>query len=247
METVGPTIAVIPTRMGSTRFPGKPLADETGWPMVRHVCARAAEASTVDEVIVATDDQRIFEAVEDFGTRVVMTSPDHPNGTSRIAEVAEGLEAGIVVNVQGDEPMIDPGTIDLVVRILADDPEVPMATVACEFAEGEDPLDPNLVKVVHDARGRATNFSRTPLEEAGIDGNSALLRHVGLYAYRKDFLPRFAALPSTPRETSERLEQLRALEHGHAIAVAECPRAHHGIDTPEQYARFVKEISDLSD
>lgn len=243
-ETV---VAVIPARMASTRFPGKPLADETGKPMIQHVCEQAKKARLVDRVLVATDDQRILEAVHGFGGEAVLTSSEHPNGTSRIAEVAQQLEGGIVVNVQGDEPMIDPATIDLVVQTLLEDSEAPMATVACRFAPDEDPLDPNLVKVVHDAAGRATNFSRGPLPEAGHAGNSPQFRHVGLYAYRKSFLPVFAALPGTEREASERLEQLRALDHGHAIAVAECPRAHHGIDTPEQYARFVKEMNDLSE
>ena len=152
-----------------------------------------------------------------------------------------------MVNVQGDEPMIDPDTIDLAVQALLDDPEVRMSTVACSFGPDEDPGDPNLVKVVHDAAGRAVDFSRTPLAEADREGNSPLLRHVGLYAYRTEFLPVFASLPGTEREAAERLEQLRALDHGHPIAVARCPRAHHGIDTPEQYARFVKEMSELSD
>ena len=240
-------VAVIPARMASTRFPGKPLAAETGKPMIQHVCEQAKKARLVDRVLVATDDRRILEAVHGFGGEAVLTSSEHPNGTSRIAEVAEQLAAAVVVNVQGDEPMIDPDTIDLVVQTLQQDPEAPMATVACRFAPDEDPLDPNLVKVVHDAAGRATNFSRAPLPDAGIGGNSPQFRHVGLYAYRTSFLPVFAALPGTEREASERLEQLRALDHGHPIVVAECPRAHHGIDTPEQYARFVKEMSELSD
>ena len=238
---------MIPARMASTRFPGKPLASETGKPMIQHVCERAAKATLVDRVLVATDDQRIIDAVQRFGGEAVLTDADHPNGTSRIAEVVEGLDCSIVVNVQGDEPMIDPDTIDLAVRALLADQDVQMSTVACTFAPEEDPGDPNLVKVVHDAGGRATNFSRRTLPEANTSGNSPQLRHVGLYAYRKTFLPLFAGLPSTERESAERLEQLRALEHGHPIAVAQCPPAHHGIDTPEQYARFVKEMNELSD
>ncbi len=240
-------VAVIPARMASTRFPGKPLADETGKPMIQHVCEQAAKATLVDRVLVATDDQRILDAVERFGGEAVLTDAEHPNGTSRIAEVAEGLDCSIVVNVQGDEPLIDPHTIDLAVRALLEDQDLQMSTVACAFASDEDPGDPNLVKVVHDAAGRATNFSRRALPEANTNGNSPQLRHVGLYAYRKAFLPLFAGLPSTERESAERLEQLRALEHGHLIAVAQCPQAHHGIDTPEQYARFVEEMNELSD
>lgn len=242
-----PVVAVIPARMASTRFPGKPLADQTGKPMIQHVCERAALAGLVDRVLVATDDRRIIDAVRAFGGEAVLTDTEHPNGTSRIAEVAEGLDCAIVVNVQGDEPMIDPDTIDLAVRALLDDDEVPMSTVACHFGPEEDPGDPNLVKVVHDDCGRAVDFSRTPLAAADRDGNSPQLRHVGLYAYRREFLPVFAALPGTEREAAERLEQLRALDHGHPIAVAHCPPAHHGIDTPEQYARFVKEFRELSD
>ena len=242
-----PVVAVIPARMASTRFPGKPLADQTGKPMIQHVCERAALASLVDRVLVATDDQRIIEAVRAFGGEAVLTGTEHPNGTSRIAEVAEGLDCAVVVNVQGDEPMIDPATIDLAVRALLEDDGAPMSTVACPFGPDEDPGDPNLVKVVHDAAGRAVDFSRTPLAAADRDGNSPLLRHVGLYAYRQAFLPVFAGLPGTEREAAERLEQLRALDHGHPIAVARCPRAHHGIDTPEQYARFVSEFRELSD
>ncbi|MEE2681585.1 MAG: 3-deoxy-manno-octulosonate cytidylyltransferase [Planctomycetota bacterium] len=240
-------VAVIPARMASTRFPGKPLACETGRPMIQHVCERAARATLVDRVLVATDDQRIIDAVRAFGGEAILTRSDHPNGTSRIAEVAGGLDCAIVVNVQGDEPMIDPDTIDLAVRALLESEEVPMSTVACAFGPEEDPGDPNLVKVVHDATGRAVDFSRSPLAEAGSDGNSPLLRHVGLYAYRREFLPVFAGLASTEREVAERLEQLRALDHGHPIAVTPCPRAHHGIDTPEQYARFVREFNELSD
>ena len=243
----GRVVAVIPARMGSTRFPGKPLAAETGKPMIQHVCEQASRARLLDRVLVAADDRRIVEAVRGFGGEAVLTAEDHPNGTSRIAEVARGLDCEVVVNVQGDEPMIDPATIDLVVRTLREDPGAPMATVACPFTGDDDPADPNLVKVVIDAGGRASGFSRAPLPEAGRDGHSPLLRHVGLYAYRRAFLPVYAALPETEGERTQRLEQLRALEHGHAIAVARCAGCHPGIDTPEQYAAFVREMNKLSD
>ena len=234
-------VAIIPTRMGSTRFPGKPLADATGRPMVQHVCEQAEAASTIDRVIVATDDQRILQAVEAFGGFAVMTDPEHPNGTSRIAEVARGLDARILVNVQGDEPMIDPEAIDAVVRALDGDPGAGMATVACPFADGEDPEDPNLVKAFPGSGGRAGAFSRatSPNPSLGHDASTPPLRHLGLYAYRPDYLQQFAALTPTPLELSERLEQLRALEHGHPIAMTEVAWAHHGIDTPEQYRAFV--------
>jgi 3-deoxy-manno-octulosonate cytidylyltransferase (CMP-KDO synthetase) len=237
------TIAVIPTRMGSTRFPGKPLADATGKPMVQHVHEQAAAARRIDRVIIATDDERIMEAVASFGGTAIMTAPEHPNGTSRIAEVARGLDCGMIVNVQGDEPMIDPGTIDAVIEALEGDPDAGMATVACPFGADEDPKDPNLVKAFLDGTGRASAFSRGLVPDPGLGPVSEgipPLRHLGLYAYRPDFLQRFAELPATPLELAERLEQLRALEHGHPIAIREVPWAHHGIDTPEQYAAFVK-------
>lgn len=239
------TIAVIPTRMGSTRFPGKPLANQTGKPMVQHVYERASEARSIDRVIVATDDQRIVDAVQQFGGEVVMTSPEHPNGTSRIAEVASSLESSIIVNVQGDEPLIEPEAIDLVVSALERDPEVPMATVACPFADAEDPADENLVKVFLDEHDRALDFSRsqTPQNRLGaLQTDQRPLRHLGLYAYRPAFLQLFTTLTPTPLEQAERLEQLRALEHGHPIAVAHVPWAHHGIDTPEQYQAFVEHV-----
>ena len=233
-------VAVIPARMASTRFPGKPLACETGKPMIQHVHEQATRATLVDRVVVATDDQAIHDAVIDFGGEALMTSPKHPNGTSRIAEAIEGIPCSIVVNVQGDEPMIDPATIDLAIRTLMADADAPMATVACPFAVDEDPSDPNLVKAVRGANGRALTFSRQPIDQAGLEGNSEEHRHVGLYAYERHFLPVFAALSPTRLEQLERLEQLRALERGHSIALSICPWAHHGIDTPEQYASFVE-------
>ena len=237
-------VAVIPTRMASTRFPGKALADATGKPMVQHVFERASEARLIDRVLVATDDQRILEAVERFGGEAVMTAEAHPNGTSRIAEVAQDLECAMIVNVQGDEPMIEPETIDLLVQALEGDDQLEMATVACPFGAGEDPADENLVKVFLDEDLRALDFSRSPTPQDRLGATAASgppLRHLGLYAYRPDFLQVFAQLPATPLEEAERLEQLRALEHGHAIAVAKVGWAHHGIDTPEQYASFVQE------
>ena len=243
-------VAVIPSRMSSTRFPGKPLASETGKPMVQHVYERAAAAQSVSRVLVATSDEEIIQAVQAFQGEAVLTSPEHPNGTSRLAEVAESLPCEIMVNVQGDEPMIDPEAIDLAVKALQQDPGISMSTVACPFAEHEDLDDPNLVKVVTDQNGRALLFSReriTPDRPGAEAGESGEMRHVGLYAYRPAFLQTFAALAPTPMELSERLEQLRALEHGHGIAVARAPWAHHGIDTPEQYAAFVESYRNLNE
>jgi 3-deoxy-manno-octulosonate cytidylyltransferase (CMP-KDO synthetase) len=259
-------VAIVPARMGSERFPGKVLADRTGWPLIRHVCGRAAEASSVGRVVVATDDDRVRAAVEGFGgevgVEVVMTG-EHPNGTSRLAEAARVLGLGadeVVVNVQGDEPELEPGLIDLAVEALVSG-SAPMATVAAPMAEGEDPADPNVVKVVRRVDGTALYFSRSvvPFVRGGAPASAGrgnrgapavqshdrwhgALRHVGLYAYRRSFLETYVSLAPTPLEQCERLEQLRVLEHGHAIAVALAPAGsgHAGIDTPEQYGAFVR-------
>jgi 3-deoxy-manno-octulosonate cytidylyltransferase (CMP-KDO synthetase) len=239
-----PTVTVvIPARYGSTRFPGKVLADRTGRPLIQHVHERAAAASCADEVLVATDDDRVRAAVEGFGGRVVMTRSDHPNGTSRIAEAAEALDAALVVNVQGDEPELDPALIDLAVEALVADPDCPVGTVASPFAPDEDPADPNVVKVVLDRRGRALLFTRA-LVPHPRDGAPAAppLKHLGLYVYRREFLATYVALPPTPLERTEQLEQLRVLEHGYPIRVAVGAAHHHGIDTPEQYEAFVARV-----
>ncbi len=234
---------VIPARFDSTRFPGKVLADETGKPLIQHVYEQADQASRVGCVIVATDDQRIFLAVEAFGGWAVMTRVDHANGTSRIAEAADAINAKYVVNVQGDEPEIDPDLIDLAIEKLADDESCPMGTVASPFGDDEDPADPNIVKVVLDQRGRALYFSRSSIP-FDRDGNGKphanCLKHVGMYVYRRAFLNDYVQLAPTPLERLENLEQLRVLEHGYRIAVAIGESSHHGIDTPEQYAQFVK-------
>ena len=237
-------VAVIPARFASTRLPGKPLLDRTGKPMVVHVADRARAARLVTEVIVATDDRRIFDAVQRHGHRAIMTREDHPNGTTRIAEVAESLppEMDLVVNVQGDEPMIDPAVIDLLIeRLAGGGGDEVMATIASPFGEGENPGDPNIVKVVVDQRGRAMYFSRSLVPfDRDRSGEVRPLKHIGLYAYRREFLPLYVNLTPTPCETSEKLEQLRVLEHGYDIAVVEAVVKHHGIDTPEQYEYFVK-------
>jgi 3-deoxy-manno-octulosonate cytidylyltransferase (CMP-KDO synthetase) len=233
---------VIPARYGSTRFPAKILASETGKPLVQHVVERARLASRVREVLVATDDQRIVDALRPYETRCVMTSPDHQSGTDRIAEVARGLADEIVVNVQGDEPEIEPETIDALVERLetsADD----MATAATPFPAGADVADPNLVKVVTALDRRAIYFSRSPVpfwRDRTTGDRPAYYLHLGIYAYRREFLLQFSSWPPTPLESTEKLEQLRALEHGRSIYVLTVDRATHGIDTAEQYAAFVK-------
>jgi len=233
-------IAIIPARYASQRFPGKVLADRTGKPLIQHVHEQVLGATLVERVIVAADDRRIIDAVTAFGGEAVMTRQDHPNGTSRIAEVASGINAGIVVNVQADEPDIEPELIDTAIQCLDQHPQCVVATLAAPFGPDEDPADPNIVKVVVDGAGRALYFSRAliPYDRDGT-ADAPSLKHLGLYVYRRDFLLRFAALSSTPLEQVERLEQLRILEHGYDIAVAVVDAPYHGIDTPQQYDAFV--------
>lgn len=233
--------AVIPARMASTRFPGKPLADLTGKPMIVHVLERVARCQSVGRILVATDDARIVDAVRAAGFEARMTDPAHPNGTSRVAEVARTLDEELIVNVQGDEPQIEPALVDRTVEALAARPDMPMATLVSPFAPGEDPANPNIVKCVTAVDGRALYFSRSlvPFDRDRAPGAAAPRKHVGLYAYRRSFLDVFVRLAPTPLERTESLEQLRALEHGHAILCAEGEAHFTGIDTPEQYAAFV--------
>ncbi len=238
-------VAIIPARLGSTRFPEKVLASATGRTLIQHVYERARLAGSVARVVAAVDDARIARAVEGFGGACVMTSASHPNGTSRLAEAAALLglsDDTIVVNVQGDEPELDPALIDAGVGALVET-GAEAATVASPFGPGEDPENPNIVKVVVDARGLALYFSRAcvPYQGRAEEGMAARpLKHVGLYVYRAAFLKRYVALPPTPLEMTEKLEQLRVLEHGYRMAVAIMESHHHGIDTPEQYAGFVE-------
>lgn len=244
-----PVIAMIPARLASTRFPRKALASQTGMPLFGHVAQAATQAAVVDEVVVATDSPEIVAAAEALGVRAVLTRQDHPNGASRIAQACELLsisDDSCVVNVQGDEPEIEPGAIDAVVQALAAS-SAPMATIASPFGANEDPRDPNIVKVVLNRAGEAMCFSRSfiPFDRDGA-GALAPLKHVGLYAYRRPFLRTYVSLAPTPMEQAERLEQLRVLEHGHRIAVAVRPCEHHGVDTSEQYADFVKRWNEQS-
>ncbi len=250
--------AIIPARFGSTRFPGKPLADKTGKPLIQHVVEQVRKAKSVGRIVVATDDQRIHDAVVAFDGEAVMTRADHPNGTSRLAEAVQLLEvsslksqaSSLILNVQGDEPEIEPDVIDQLVQGLANDPDAPMATLASPFADDEDPLDPNIVKLVIDRQGHALYFSRSLIPHhrdntsSITNHNSHILKHPGLYAYRRDFLLKYVTLPPTPLEEAEKLEQLRALEHGYKIAVVQTTVRHHGIDTPEQYEAFVRRQRD---
>ncbi len=242
MEIVG----VIPARFASTRLPGKPLLADTGRPLIQHVVEAARRARRLDRVIVATDDPRIAEAVAAFGGECVMTRADHPSGTDRVAEVAAGLpDAGIVVNLQGDEPEISGEALDLVVATLENDPAASMATLATPIRAEAIYRDPSCVKVVCSRLGHALYFSRSPIpcHREGVPGPESsrplAYLHLGLYAYRRDFLLRMAELPPSPLETAEKLEQLRVLEAGHRIAVGIVDEPGVGIDTPDDYRRFV--------
>jgi 3-deoxy-manno-octulosonate cytidylyltransferase (CMP-KDO synthetase) len=238
-------VAVIPARFASTRLPGKPLLSDTGRPLIQHVVEAARRARWLDRVLVATDDQRIADAVAGFGGEFVMTRSDHPTGTDRVAEVAAGLpDARIIVNLQGDEPEITGAALDRVVTLLDDDPEVPMATLATPIRSEAVYRDPSCVKVVVSRTGRALYFSRSPIPHYrdGLPRSDAPLGylHLGLYAYRRDFLLGLGALPPSPLEAAEKLEQLRVLQAGHPIAVGLVDEPSIGIDTPDDYRRFVE-------
>lgn len=238
-------VAVIPARYQSSRFPGKPLANSTGKYLIQHVYDNVLLAKKLRQVIVATDDDRIFQAVKSFGGQVAMTRSDHVCGTDRIAEVARNLTDEIIVNVQGDEPEIDPHQIDQLVGLLEQNSECDMATLACPFETVEDVLSPTTTKVVLDRTGRAMYFSKAVIPYARDDGGKVKdpggwLLHLGIYAYRRDFLLKYSAMAPAPLEKIEKLEQLRVLENGHRIVVGVVDRAAIGIDTPEEYAAFVE-------
>lgn len=241
---------VVPARYASTRLPGKPLADIAGKPMVVRV-VEAAQRSGAFEVWVATDDRRVADAVLAHGQRVAMTAPFHASGTDRIAEVAEAfgwLDDDIVVNVQGDEPLIDPALVADVAQALAADPAAAIATAAHAIADAAEFLNPNVVKVATDAAGRALYFSRAPIpwprdafavSRDELPAGFGARRHIGLYAYRVSFLRRYGRLAPAPLEQAESLEQLRALWHGFHIRVIDCLHAPAaGVDTPEDLARI---------
>ncbi len=236
------TVVIIPARYGSTRLPGKPLLDRTGKPLIQHVVETVRQARRIQAVYVATDDARIERAVRAFGGQAVMTRPDHPSGTDRLAEAAEliGLDDGdVVVNVQGDEPEMDPRHIDRLVELLVGG-GAEMATLAAPL-DAQAARSPDNVKVVLAADGTtALYFSRAVIPYDREGAGVRYLLHMGIYAYRKGFLLRFASLEPTPAERAERLEQLRALEHGYRIVVGVVPSATCGVDTMEDYAAFVE-------
>jgi 3-deoxy-manno-octulosonate cytidylyltransferase (CMP-KDO synthetase) len=245
-------VAVIPARYSSTRLPGKPLLEIAGKPLIIWVAERARAASTISRTIVATDDPRIVDAVNAAGFDAVITRTDHATGTDRIAEVAHNLRADIVVNVQGDEPLIDPATIDRAVQALIDDPTAQMSTTWERISEIADVSNPSVVKVTFDENCNATNFSRNPIPfpnqaarahgsiESSPDDSGLLFsfrKHTGLYAYRREFLIEFARWPQSENERKESLEQLRALDRGVKIKVVEAMSQSIGVDTMEDLER----------
>jgi 3-deoxy-manno-octulosonate cytidylyltransferase (CMP-KDO synthetase) len=235
---------IIPARFGSTRFPAKIVACETGKPLVQHVVEQARKCKRVREVIVAVDDRRISDALRPFETKTVMTSPTHQSGTDRIAEVARNLNDDIIVNVQGDEPEIEPATIDALIERLQNSQD-DMATASTPFPADSDPSDPNLVKVIVNSLGYAIYFSRFSIPfYRELSDSRAYNLHLGIYAYRRNFLMQFSSWPQTVLEKAEKLEQLRALENGKKIYVLKIDRPVHGIDTQRQYQDFVKRYKD---
>jgi 3-deoxy-manno-octulosonate cytidylyltransferase (CMP-KDO synthetase) len=251
-------VAIIPARFGSSRLPGKPLSVIHGRTMIEHVHARARQARRLDRVIVATDDERIAAVVRGFGGVAMLTSAAHATGTDRLAEAAARVDAEIVVNVQGDEPMLDPATIDAAVEALLADRSLPISTVSLPLASVDEMLSASVVKVVSNANGDALYFSRAPIPyvrcDAAADARAAAAqavaaglarKHVGLYAYRREALLRFASLPPSPLEQAEGLEQLRALHHGLRMRVV--PLAGKGavaVDTAEDLERVRALLSD---
>lgn len=230
---------VIPARYASSRFPGKPLAVLWGKPVIQHVYERACRAGLADRVIVASDDERIGAAAQGFGAEVAITRPDHRSGTDRVAEVADRIEADLIVNVQGDEPLVDPDSIDAAIAPLVDQPSLPMSTVCSPIQGVEELANPNVVKVVCDRDGFALYFSRLPIPFVRDQGVTALrYRHIGLYVYRRDFLLTLTKLTPGPLERAEELEQLRVLEHGHRIRVVVVPHSSPGVDTPADLERL---------
>lgn len=237
-------LVVIPARYGSTRFEGKVLAKDTGKFLVQHTYERALAAKSADKVLIATDSDKVLRACESFTADCVMTSPEHQSGTDRIAEAVRDVEADIIVNLQADEPAIEPANIDYVANLLTDYSQADMSTLVAEFENKEQVADPNIVKAIVDINGRAIYFSRSVIpyhrDSEGIGPAGEYLRHLGIYAYRKDFLLEFTSLGQSKLEKAEKLEQLRAIENGFTIIAGKVAGAWEGIDTPEHYKEFVK-------
>jgi 3-deoxy-manno-octulosonate cytidylyltransferase (CMP-KDO synthetase) len=234
-------LGVIPARFASSRFPGKSLAPLAGKPVIQHVYERASQARYLTSILIATDDDRIARAARGFGAPVRMTLADHPTGTDRVAEVASAESADLVVNIQGDEPLIDPEAIDAAILPLAHDSTIRMGTLKKKIEDLREITDPNVVKVVTDRAGNAIYFSRCPIPYTRHDSPAVHhYKHVGLYVYRRDFLLAYSSLPTGPLEQAERLEQLRALENGFSIRVVETDYESLGVDTPQDLERIAE-------
>jgi 3-deoxy-manno-octulosonate cytidylyltransferase (CMP-KDO synthetase) len=248
MPTDLKVLAVIPARWASTRFPGKPMVLIKGRPMVQWVYERAKQAKLVDDVLVATDDDRILSAVTGFGGKAILTSPDHPTGTDRIAEAVRDINCDIVVNVQGDEPLIPPENIDCAVQCLLDDPSIPMSTLMTAIDNPDEFKDSNIVKVAVGKNGHALYFSRSPIphdrDGSRFAGKNGCLgyKHIGLYVYKKTFLMKLNLLPEGDLEQVEKLEQLRVLENGYSIKVVVAPGTSIGVDCPKDLETVLKLI-----
>jgi 3-deoxy-manno-octulosonate cytidylyltransferase (CMP-KDO synthetase) len=247
LESNVPTriLGVIPARFASSRFPGKALSRIAGKTMLQHVYERSCQARYLTQILIATDDDRIYEEARNFGAPVKMTRGDHISGTDRVAEIASADTATLVVNIQGDEPLIDPAAIDAAVLSILDEPDIPMGTLKKRIEDPAEIVNPNVVKVVTDLAGNAIYFSRSPIPHvrdlaARADESLTRFKHIGLYVYQRDFLLNYSDLPVGPLEQAERLEQLRALENGYKIRVVETEYESLGVDTPEDLERLSK-------
>lgn len=230
-------LGVIPARYHSTRLPGKPLLMIGAKPMIQWVYEAAGTAALIDELVVATDDQRIFDTVVGFGGKAEMTAADHPTGTDRLAEVARRYQTELVVNIQGDEPLIQGAVIDSIIRPLLDDPGLPMSTAKVRLTDPEQVQEASVVKVVTAENGDALYFSRSPIPYPRNAGQAFYWKHIGLYGYRKEFLLKYIGLSQSQLELAESLEQLRVLSNGYRIKVVEVERDSVGVDTPEDLER----------
>jgi 3-deoxy-manno-octulosonate cytidylyltransferase (CMP-KDO synthetase) len=239
-------VVVIPARYASVRFPGKPLAEIAGKPMIQHVVERVREATRGPQIVVATEDARILEAARSFGAEAILTRADHKTGTDRVAEVATHIQADIYINVQGDEPLIDPGTVDAVIEVMAEDEEIQLATPCAAITRQQDIMDPNVVKAVLDFDGNALYFSRAPIPWVRDTGSSVAARHtkhIGLYGYRREALLEFPTLPPGELERVEQLEQLRWLENGFKIRVVESDYDAIAVDVPGDIEKVEKRLA----
>ncbi len=241
-------IGIIPARFESSRFPGKVLADLLGRPLIQYVYEEALKSNSLEDLLVATDDQRILKAVENFGGRAVMTAKEHKSGTDRLTEVANPIDTQIVVNIQADEPLIQFSMIDELVNCLLEDPNIPMASLIHKIEGTQDLMDRNVVKAVKDKDNFALYFSRSPIPHlksySPLWQTTTFYKHLGLYAYTKDFLFTFTNLPLGELEQAERLEQLRALEHGYRIKLIETGFNTIGVDTPEDLEKVKQLMSE---